>query len=328
VFRGGSWFDDAVLCRSAVRLPDDPAYRGDFLGFRLARLGPLPSNPFTLGAAKTPEMPADAVEQTQGFRPYEIFRDHFSDGATAPDMIYVPGGTFKMGDIEGDGDEDEKPVHEVSLDDFAIGRYPVTVGEYMRFVEDIRSHYPEWLEEGSEYHLTTGEEDHYRSAGVNPEESLQPVVGISWGDAAAYCEWLSSQTGGDYSLLTEAEWEYACRAGSDSNYSFGDDVGRLGEYAWYGENSGDNVPSVGQKQPNTWGLYDMHGNVWEWVRDWYGNYSEELQSNPSGPAGGSLRVIRGGGWFGDAENCRSACRDHFDPAGRGSSLGFRLARRV
>jgi formylglycine-generating enzyme required for sulfatase activity len=123
----------------------------------------------------------------------------------------------------GKGLDRERPVHEVSLQAFAIGRYPVTVGEYLSFVEATQGHAPEWLEEGSEYHIETGTKDYYRRVGMSLENTRHPVVGVSWEDARAYCEWLSEQTGEEYALPTEAEWEYACRVGSETAYCFGDD---------------------------------------------------------------------------------------------------------
>jgi formylglycine-generating enzyme required for sulfatase activity len=219
-------------------------------------------------------------------------------------------------------------VHEVTLDAFAIGRYPVTVEEYLRFVAATRSHYPEWLEEGSRYHLETGRDDNYRQAGMSRKNVRHPIVGISWQDATAYCGWLSEQTGERYSLPTEAEWEYACRASSEAAYCFGDDERRLGDYAWYSGNAGGQTHPVGKKRANRWGLHDLHGNVWEWVRDRYGPYSKEPQQNPSGPETGSYRVFRGGSWLYDAENCRSACRYWGGPGDRSVARSFRLARRV
>ncbi|MFO1434075.1 MAG: SUMF1/EgtB/PvdO family nonheme iron enzyme [Candidatus Competibacteraceae bacterium] len=161
-----------------------------------------------------------------------------------------------------------------------------------------------------------------------PENLKHPIVGISWHDAVAYCEWLSGQTGERYSLPTEAEWEYACRASSETAYFFGDDEKRFEDYAWYSKNSEGRTHPVGEKRANPWDLYDISGNVWEWVRDWYAAYSSEPQHNPSGPESGVYRVYRGGDWLHDADNCRSAYRYRSDPAYRGDNLGFRLARRV
>jgi len=230
--------------------------------------------------------------------------------------------------VPGRGWDFERPVHAVTLDAFAIGRYPVTVGDYMRFVEATQSHYPAWLEAGSASHLATSSNDAYRQVGMSLDNVKHPVVGISWEDAAAYCEWLSVQTGEAYALPTEGQWEYACRAGSDTAYYFGDDGARLGEYAWYAENAEGRTHPVGEKRANDWGLYDMHGNVWEWVRDWYGDYSEEPQRNPSGPETGSCRVKRSGCWRDGPGVCHSACRSDLGPTIRGRELGFRLARQI
>ena len=265
------------------------------------------------------------------YEPYRTFRDAFQDGSAAPEMVYLPGGTFKMGDVQGKGRDNERPVHEVTVDAFAIGRYPVTVGEFRRFVE-AKGYQTEAEREGGAY--VYGKEWWRQKPDANwrnpyfPQDDQHPVVCLSWSDAIAYCEWLSEQTGERYWLPTEAQWEYACRASSEAAYCFGDDAGRLEEYAWYSKNSERKTHPVGQKRANAWGLYDVHGNVWEWVQDWYGSYSKEPQSNPSGPETGSARVVRGGSWLHDADRCRSAVRNDADPGHRISNLGFRLARQL
>ncbi|MCP4698361.1 MAG: SUMF1/EgtB/PvdO family nonheme iron enzyme, partial [Gammaproteobacteria bacterium] len=171
----------------------------------------------------------------------EVFRDTLKDGTQGPAMVWLPAGKFRMGDIQGSGYDDEIPVHEISLDAFAIGVYPVTFEEYDKCAEAIG-----------------GEKPPDNGWG----RSRRPVIAVSWDDAAAYCEWLSGQTGHKYRLLTEAEWEYAARAGSDADYCFGNlDKWLLKEYAWYVENAEGKTHPVGEKQPNVWGLYDMHGNV-------------------------------------------------------------------
>jgi formylglycine-generating enzyme required for sulfatase activity len=131
-------------------------------------------------------------------------------------------------------------------------------------------------------------------------------------------------------LPTEAEWEYACRAGTTWEYCFGDDAGLLDQYAWYDKNSGGQTQPVGSKKPNACGLHDMHGNVWEWCADWFSEtyYQTSPDVDPTGPDGGSRRVGRGGGWASGAVGCRAACRDWGDPSYRNELLGFRLARTV
>ena len=162
-------------------------------------------------------------------------------------MVWLPGGVFTMGQDDSRWD-DEKPAHPVRVDAFSIGQYPVTFAEYDRFCK------------------ATGREKPDDRAGAAGE---RPVINVSWEDAQAYCEWLSEQTNESYRLLTEAEWEYACRAGSTTRWCFGDDEERLGDYAWYGKNAEGKTHPVGEKQPNAWHLHDMHGNVWEWCQDWY-----------------------------------------------------------
>jgi formylglycine-generating enzyme required for sulfatase activity len=128
-------------------------------------------------------------------------------------------------------------------------------------------------------------------------------------------------------LPTEAAWEYACRAGTTTKWYFGDDPSRLGDHAWYKGNSEFRVHGVGQKQPNPWGLYDMHGSVAEWCTDWYdtGYYANSPKDDPTGPPAAKWRVIRGGCYLSDAGECRAACRDALEPEGQGSNVGFRVA---
>jgi formylglycine-generating enzyme required for sulfatase activity len=152
---------------------------------------------------------------------------------------------------------------------------------------------------------------------------------VSWDDAVEFCRKLSElpgekSTGYVYRLPTEAEWEYACRAGTTTEYSFGDSKSELGDYAWYDKNSGKTTHPVGGKKPNAWGLYDMHGNVFEWCHDWYGDYPSGSVTDPTGAASGSYRVARGGSWSLYSDHCRSANRSRSTPDSR--HLGFRVLR--
>jgi formylglycine-generating enzyme required for sulfatase activity len=215
-------------------------------------------------------------------------------------FILIPAGEFQMGSANGSADE--RPVHTVRISKpFYLGIHEVTQGQW----ETVMGNNPS------------------RFKG----DTSRPVKTVSWEEVQKFIDKLNPGEGGTkYRLPTEAEWEYAARAGSTTAYSFGDDSGQLGKYAWYGDDAGNTTHPVGTRQPNAWGLYDMHGNVWEWVQDWYGKYTAEPVTDPQGPASGSARVFRGGGWGYDAGGCRSASRSHIAPGYRFDYLGFRLLR--
>ncbi len=168
--------------------------------------------------------------------------------------------------------------------------------------------------------------------GKNPsltQDANKPVNNINWNDAVAFCGVLRLREGVEYRLPTEAEWEYACRAGTTTAYSFGDDVSQLGEYAWYLANSENTTHPVGEKKPNAWGLYDMHGNVWEWCQDWYAPYdSLKVVRDPTGPTSGVYRVLRGGAFNDHPEDVRAANRLSNQPDNRYPNAGFRLAMTI
>ena len=157
-----------------------------------------------------------------------------------------------------------------------------------------------------------------------------PATYVSHDAAVEFCRKLSEQEGVEYRLPTEAQWEYACRAGTTTIYSFGDDWLKLEQYAWYSKNAwgiGEKYAHrVGQKQPNPWGLYDIHGNVWEWCGDWYGKYEGLAVDDPAGPASGSGRVLRGGSFDVEPDYCRSAFRDYWPPDDLNINVGFRVSR--
>ena len=165
--------------------------------------------------------------------------------------------------------------------------------------------------------------------GANPSKfqgAHNPVEWVSWNDAVDFCKKLSKKTGKTVRLPTEAEWEYACRAGSTTRFSYGDDEEKLGDYAWKAENSGGKTHPVGEKKPNNWGLYDMHGNVWQWCADWYakGYDANAAKTDPTGPATGTWRVWRGGCWLNRAFSCGSAFRSCYPPADPFNTVGFRV----
>ncbi|MCI5141876.1 MAG: formylglycine-generating enzyme family protein [Candidatus Electrothrix sp. ATG1] len=241
------------------------------------------------------------------------FRDRLSNSAAGPEVVLLPGGRFRMGDIQGKGSIDERPVHGVELDCFALARYPVTFAEYDAFCRAAGKDKPK--DEGW-------------------GRGQRPVINVTWQDAVEYCQWLSRETRQTYRLPTEAEWEYACRAGSASAYCFGDDEKSLDEYAWYEKNSDRKTHPVGEKKANAWGLHDMHGNVWEWCQDgdsgeYYGECRDQgVVKNPQGASSSWDRVLRGGAWSHEVRYCRSSCRFRDDPDRRYVTLGFRCAREL
>ena len=198
--------------------------------------------------------------------------------------------------------------------DYEMGKYPVTVAEYMHFVNDVKKHYPEWLEEGSIYNIKTGKNDLYKKM-PNLQNPNAPIVGISWHDAVTYCKWLSEKTGENYRLPREAEWEYACRAGTTTKWSFGDDERELDRYTWYIHNSNSSIQEVGKKLPNSWGLYDMYGNVWEWCEDKYW-IDDGFMTN----------ILKGGAYNSKPKSTFSTRRNREAPDNGYNNIGFRLLR--
>jgi formylglycine-generating enzyme required for sulfatase activity/Tol biopolymer transport system component len=240
---------------------------------------------------------------------------------TGGEIVLLPAGRFTMGDANGRGDE---TPHPVSVRSFYLDRYPVTQELYEKVL------------------------------GVNPskrKDPMNPVERTQWTDAVRFCNrcsemdgltpcydlstWACNFDADGYRLPTEAEWECACRAGSTGQYSCGDDERELPRYAWFKPHSQGKPQPVGQKLPNHWGLADMHGNVWQWCNDWYGenSYKDSPQDNPHGPATGTMRVLRGGAWDCTADKCRSAYRHkefpvYSDACFGADSYGFRRARKA
>lgn len=226
-------------------------------------------------------------------------------GAVKLELVLIPAGDFLMGAPDSDRDAagDQKPQHRVRITKpFYLGRYLVTQEQWQAVM------------------------------GTNPsyvKAPRHPVETVSWDDCQDFLTKLSSrfvQGKGRFSLPTEAQWEYACRAGSTSRYYCGDEEGLLGDCAWYCGNSGGSTHAVGQKKPNAWGLYDMHGNVWEWCKDWYYEdfYVRWPTSDPTGGGAGPRRASRGGAWYSRVEQCRSASRGDFVSGLRLGYLGLRV----
>jgi len=252
----------------------------------------------TLGESKSNEKETQSVEKSSG---YKI------------NMVELPGGEFTMGD----GSESDNKAHKVKLSPFKIQETQVTQEQYEAIMRENPSDFK-------------GKDN--------------PVETVSWNKSIEFCNRLSKKENlesvynaetkvadfskNGYHLPTEAQWEYACRAGSDSKYCFGDDEKELENYAWYRKNSENKTHQVGKSEPNKYGLYDMHGNVWEWCNDYFDEEYYGLAANqkdPKGPDTGSYRVIRGGSWRRSAEDCSSSIRDSNDADYRGNGIGFRLA---
>ncbi len=248
-------------------------------------------------------------------------------------FIRICPGEFMMGspDSEKNRYDSEGPAHKVKVGEFSMGKYEVKVGQFKKFVESTG--YRTEAEKGGGCYVWTGSTGKYdvsknwRDPGV-PQTDDHPVVCVSWNDANAYVEWLTKQTGQPYRLPTEAEWEYAARAGTQTRYSFGDDERQLGDYAWFSENSNDHAHPIGQKKPNPWGLYDMYGNAWEWVRDCYHNNYKGAPTDGSAWEADNceLRVLRGGSFDVGAWVLRSAVRGRGTPENRDGKGGFRCVR--
>ncbi|MCW5201932.1 SUMF1/EgtB/PvdO family nonheme iron enzyme [Desulfobulbus sp. US4] len=220
-----------------------------------------------LGPSVASQPKAPVVSPGQASRPTPQQGDTIQDEPTGMELVYIPKGCFQMGSNEYDG---EKPVHEVCVDGFWMGKYEVTQGQWKNIMGDN----PANFQKGDDY----------------------PVEQVSWEDAQKFITQLKKRSGKEYRLPTEAEWEYAARAKSSYKYSGGDDLNAV---AWYDGNSGDSTHPVGQKKANAFGLHDMSGNVWEWCADWYGEkyYASSPKNNPTGPDSGAARVLRGGDFF-------------------------------
>jgi formylglycine-generating enzyme required for sulfatase activity len=289
-------------------------------------------------AAATPVAEAETLVEAKEAAPaslgealadFTVFRD--VDAPWCPEMVVIPAGQFLMGSPKGEKDRvsNEGPQHKVTIADrFALGRYPVTVGEYRAFVEasGYRQEGGIYVWTGSEWKCD--EAKSWRDPGF-AQTDRQPVVGVGWRDAQAYVAWLSGKTGKSYRLPSEAEWEYAARAGTTTRYAFGDEI--TDKEANFGNTIGKTT-AVGSYPPNRWGLHDMHGNVWEWVEDvWHDGYKGAPSDGTAwtdgeGKNSSRIRVYRGGSCFWDPGHLRSADRGGDAPDGRIVDLGFRVAR--
>jgi formylglycine-generating enzyme required for sulfatase activity len=233
-------------------------------------------------------------------------------GSFNDSFVLVSPGTFSMGSPEYEtGRYGDETLHEVTISkEFYMQKTPVTQGQWKAVMGN-------------------------NPASFRDEGADLPIECISWNECEEFLRKLNSGKEGKYRLPTEAEWEYACRAGSGTPFGNGEIsevyCGRdavLWESGWYCGNSDRKSRPVAGKAPNEWGIYDMHGNIAEWCRDWYGDYPSEPRTDPGGPASGPGKVVRGGSWFSNAKNCRSAARFHWPPNRKSDFIGFRLVREV
>lgn len=269
------------------------------------------------------------------------FRD-CKDQSVCPQMVVIPSTDrgIELGTIETvEERQDEAKVRRVTLEAFAIGKFEVSVGEYMSCVTAHACREPEWREPGSQFHIETGRNNYYKRLGANLSGEAYPIVGVSWDDAVAYAAWLTKQTGQQYRLPTDAEWEYAARAGTRTIYWWGS-VEKPGDKVMAAcrgcgsEVDGKSNAAVASFSANPWGLHNVHGNVWEWVSDFY---CDDFRSGPANGGardkddcsvrdGANLHVLRGGSSFYEARFMKASTRLRNFNDFRNFSVGFRVAR--
>jgi formylglycine-generating enzyme required for sulfatase activity len=269
--------------------------------------------------------------QPDEFAPGKVFRDRLADGSLGPEMVWIPAGSFRMGDIQGGGDSDEQPVHRVSVGRFAMGRYEVTNAEFVRFLNAVNrrgSKNEPWFEtkaEDSDSHIT-GSTGNFR---VESGYERHPVIEVSWYGAVAYAEWLSQQTGKTYRLPTEAEWEYAARAGTETKYWWGNEIGSNNANCSNGscKDRFRYTAPVGSFAANPFNLFDILGNVWEWTCSEYeSKYSGQEQRCAKNVNKNNRLSLRGGSWDDVEAGMRSANRYGRSPTIRNGGVGLRVAR--
>ena len=338
VSRGGAWEFPARLCRSALRLYNRSGFHSDWTGLRVCQvpadkpdeqakpavasqdaIAPSANSQSTIRNRKsTIPAPPPAVApfgEQKAKEHQEAWAKHLGlpvvqTNSIGMKLVLIPSGQFLMGSPESERNRSshEGPQHEVRITrPFCLGLCEVTQEEYEK--------------------VTGANPSDFKNGG-----GRAPVEQLSWEDAQEFCKKLSAMpeehaAGRHYRLPTEAEWEYACRAGTTTRFGFGDEDGSLGEYAWYKTNADNRTHPVGEKKPNAWGLCDMHGNVWDWCADWYDEkyYSNTVTDDPTGPTSGLARVRRGGSWDHGTGSCRSAFRGSYRPGEHYGHLGLRVA---
>lgn len=343
---GGAWVAWPMLQKMRKPTPS-PEPAAVAAKVELAGLKPSPAPTPVQSPTPEPEPVQQAQAQGQAGRV-------FKDCAECPEMVELPSGSFEMG--SNDGDADETPIHRVEVKGFAMGRYEVTVGEFRAFVKETGYRSDAHQNRGEEagcYVMNKNEEWVWRK-GRNWEnpgwkvKDRQAVTCVSWNDASAYAKWVSKKSGKEYGLPSEAQWEYGARGGTKTRYYWGEDEEHTEQCKY--ANAADETPlpggmmwiesaackdgyvyvaPVGSFKPNGFGLYDMSGNVWEWVEDvWHHNYQRAPRDGSAWKTGGDqrARVLRGGSWGSNTDSVRSALRYDFTPVNRFDFNGFRLVR--
>ena len=266
-------------------------------------------------------------------------------------LVLIPSGKFTMGSPQDEKDrKKDEPQHEVTITrPFYLGMYTVTVGQFRQFVKDAgyKTEAEKDDEGGWGYNAATklfvmSKKFTWQNVGWEQTDD-HPVVNVTWNDGVAFCEWLSKKEGQKYQLPTEAQWEYSCRAGTTTRFYSGDEEKTLKGFANMADASFKRkwqysdwavawddgyafTAPVGKFKPNAFGLFDMHGNAWQWCADWYGEYPQGAVTDPQGPNDGKSRVFRGGSFDHDAMNLRCACRNKDVPSFRFGNVGFRVAK--
>jgi len=301
--------------------------------------GEAPTTPVVTQAGGTPPLAIAPFDAAQAKKHQQAWAKHLGvpvemTNSIGMKLVLIPPGEFMMGSSaeERDRPRMERPQHRVRITrPFRLGRHEVTVGQFRQFVN--QTGYKTEAEKDGKGGLALingkGVQDP-RFVWTNPgfpQTDDHPVVHVSWNDAMAFCQWLSDKEGAEFVLPSEAQWEYACRAGTTTAWYYGDSERTLEEYGWFDRNSDGKTHPTGQLKPNGWSLYDVHGNVREWCADWWATdyYAQSPPNDPAGPTTGSDRVTRGGNWSNTAGICRSAHRVDRPPEIRNSRLGFRLA---
>jgi sulfatase modifying factor 1 len=375
VVRGGSWHSSGIFSRSAHRVAEPPTHYFDRIGFRVVCVERRAPWPPVLASVVPPaglapkSLVAPFDEQQVGdarkaWAQYEHVDDQITDFAGLK-LILIPPGEFGMGATDDEiaqaskidptfkkaSAHNEQPFHNVRITrPFYLSAHEVTRGQFARFMH--ATGYKSYCERpsgpsGVGFDQANGKFKTDRKYNWHntafPQDDTHPVVNVTWRDATAFCLWLTWQEGKKYRLPTEAEWEYACRAGTTTLYSSGDDPEALATISnvadetakatfskWHAIKAPDGyvfTAPVGSFKPNAFGLFDMHGNVREWCGDWSAEdyYARSPATDPPGAAAGKQRVIRGGAWTTNAAGCRSASRSASDPSRVALSLGFRVA---